>query len=188
MQDFEKLLEDLGAIKKGHFELTSGLHSAFYVEKFRLLEKPELSTVFCKNIADHFVDKAIDTVAGPTTGGIIIAYDVARYLGKRAIYAEKENGKRVFRRGFDIKPGERVLVVDDILTTGGSIVKTAKAVEEKGGKVVSLAVFVNRSSGDISLPYYLYSVYSLSIEKYEPGDCPLCKKGIPLETPGSKHL
>lgn len=188
MINYRNLLDDLGAVKKGHFELTSGLHSEYYIEKFRLLEKPEISTLFCKDIADHFNNENIETVAGPTTGGIIIAYDVANYIKKRAIYAEKVDGRRVFRRDFKITKGERILVVDDILTTGGSIVETAQSAEEKGGIIVGLAVFINRSSESIRLPYPLYSVYSIDIEKYAKEDCPLCRRNIPLTIPGSKNL
>jgi orotate phosphoribosyltransferase len=119
--DAERIFREAGAVIEGHFLLTSGLHSPVYWEKFRVLEQPRYTERLCRMIAKHFHDQNVQLVAGPTTGGVIISYEVARQLGLRSIFAEREGTTRVFRRGFEITPGERVLVVDDILTTGGSI-------------------------------------------------------------------
>jgi orotate phosphoribosyltransferase len=183
----EKMLRDNGAILKGHFLLTSGLHSDVYFEKFMILEKPQVSSLLCSNIALHFCTREIDKVIGPTTGGTILAYEVAKQLGILAGIAEDSGeGKRVIKRGSAVKEGERILIVDDVLTTGGSLKATIDAVEEMGGKVVGVGVLIDRSEQSLNIPYPFYAVYEHSVENYKPDDCPLCKKGIPLMRRGGK--
>lgn len=185
MNNIEEILKGYGVLKRGHFLLTSGLHSEYYFEKFRILEHPELVTLFAKRIVEEFKDKEIDLVCGPTTGGIIIAFEVARQLGKRCIFSEKGDKGRVIRRGFKIREGERILVVDDVLTTGGSIQDTLKSLYPFKPEIVGVAVLIDRATQPvISMPYF--SIYKRPIKNYSPEDCPLCKKGIPLETPGGK--
>ncbi len=128
--EIEEVFIKSGAVLQGHFLLTSGLHSPVYWEKFKILQHPQYTAQLCGMIADHFRNQKIDVVAGPTTGGIILAYEVAKQLGVRSIYAEKEGTIRVFRRSLSLSPGERVLVVDDILTTGGSVRQVVDAVQE----------------------------------------------------------
>jgi orotate phosphoribosyltransferase len=170
---------------EGHFELTSGLHSGKYFEKFRLLEHPEITEQVCKKIAQKFEGKA-KVVAGPTTGGIILAYEVARQLKGRCIFAEKSKDGRVIRRGFKLKKGEKVIVVDDILTTGGSILATIRAVEELGGKVIGVGVIIDRSEKEVSFNVPLFSVVKVKVKNWLPKECPLCKKGIPVTIPGGR--
>ena len=173
------ILREAGAILQGHFELTSGRHSDTYLEKFRVLQFPQYTEHLCRLIAARFQGQHVDLVAGPTTGGIILAYEVGRQLGVRGIFAEGD-GQRTFRRGFRIGPGERVLVVDDILTTGGSVREVLSAVREAGGQPVGVAVLVDRTGGgaDFGLPFH--ACLTLDIDAYEASDCPLCAQGVPL--------
>ncbi len=175
-----------GAILEGHFLLTSGLHSPVYWEKFRVLQHPHYTERLCGFIADHYRRSEVQVVAGPTTGGIIIAFEVARQLGVRSIFAEKEGGKRVFRRGFTLESGERVLVVDDVLTTGSSISEVMEAVARLGGIVIGVAVLVNRAEQDKQFGVPLFNCLRTVTPTYTPSDCPLCAAGIPLTRPGSE--
>ncbi len=185
MNDIEEILKRYGVLKRGHFLLTSGLHSEYYFEKFRILEHPELVSLFANRIIEKFKDKKIDLVCGPTTGGVIIAFEVARQLGKRCIISEKGEKGRVIRRGFKIREGERVLVVDDVLTTGGSIRETLKSLSPFNPEIVGVAVLIDRTTQPlIDIPHF--SIYKRPVKNYPPEDCPLCKRGVPLETPGGR--
>jgi len=187
------MFEKAGALLKGHFLLTSGLHSPVYWEKFQVLQYPEYTEALCRQIADNFRAQNIQVVAGPTTGGVILAYETARQLGVRGIFAEKaekagpskESGERVFRRGFSIKPGERVLLVDDILTTGGSIREVIAAIRKLEGNLVGIGVMVDRSDGAVDFGVPLFSCIRSEAITYQPGECPLCKANIPLTKRGS---
>jgi orotate phosphoribosyltransferase len=183
--DPERIFREAGAVIEGHFLLTSGLHSPIYWEKFRVLEQPRYTERLCHMIADYFREKNVQLVAGPTTGGVIISYEVARQLGVRSIFAEREGATRVFRRGFEVKPGERVLVVDDILTTGGSIFEVISELRRKSGQLIGVGVLVDRSEGIVDLGVPLFSCHKTSVPTYRPDECPLCRKGIPLSKPGS---
>lgn len=184
-ETIEKLLVDNGVILKGHFLLTSGLHSGLYFEKFRILENPKLTVLLCSKIAGHFSSYGIEKVIGPTTGGIILAYEVAKQLGVYAGIAEENGkGKRVIRRGSGIKKGEKILVVDDVLTTGGSIKATIDAVLEGGGEVSGVSVLIDRSEETVNFGFPFYAVYKKIVENYDKKDCPLCKQGIPLTSLG----
>jgi len=181
----EEIFEKSGAILKGHFLLVSGLHSPVYWEKFRVLQSPTYTEQLCRLIANHFRKQKIQVVAGPTTGGIILAFEVARQLGVRGIFAEKEGEKeRAFRRGFSINPGERVLIVDDILTTGSSIHQVMAAVERHGGTIVGIGVLVDRSEQKVEFGVSLFSCHRAETPTYQPQDCPLCAAKIPLVRPG----
>jgi len=169
----------------GHFLLTSGKHSRFYFEKFRVLQQPADAALFCRAIAENFKDAAIETVIGPTTGGIIIAFEVAREMGKKAIYAERTPEGRGFLRGMSLVKGEKVLVVDDVMTTGGSVLETIEAVKKAGAELKGVAVFIDRSAEkpDFGAPFF--SLYHEKVETFDPENCPLCKEGIPLAKHGS---
>jgi orotate phosphoribosyltransferase len=181
----EKIFQEAGALLKGHFLLTSGRHSPLYWEKFRVLQYPHYTERLCRLISKHFREQRVQVVAGPTTGGIILAFEVARQLGIRGIFAEKEGAKRAFRRGFTIDPGERVLVVDDILTTGGSIREVIAAVQELDGSVVGVGVLVDRSEQPAEFGVPLFSCLRSMVETYDARDCPLCAAHVPLVKPGS---
>lgn len=183
----ERLLREAGALLEGHFQLSSGRHSGVYVEKFRLLERPPQTDALCRMIADWARERSPQVVAGPTTGGIIVSYEVARHLGLRSIFAEKEEGGgpdgsvgRSFHRGFTIAPGERVLVVDDVLTTGGSVRDVLDAVRAMGGEPLAVAVLIDRSGGSADFGVPLFSCLALDLPSYEPADCRLCAQDVPL--------
>ncbi len=188
MNDVEEIFEQSGAILRGHFLLTSGLHSPVYWEKFRVLQYPNYTEELCRRIADHFRNQAVQVVAGPTTGGIILAFEVARQLGVRGIFAEKEaSGERTFRRGFAVNPGERVLIVDDILTTGSSIREVMAAATKQRGVVIGIGVLGDRSEKEPEFGVPLFSCYRAETPTYTPEECPLCAAGIPLVKPGSSQ-
>ena len=176
-----------GAVLKGHFVLTSGLHSPVYWEKFRIIENPAAAVPLCQMIAEHFKDKGIELVVGPTTGGIILAFEVARLMGLPAAFAEKvPSGEREFRRGFKIKLGEKILVVDDILTTGKSIQEVFDAVAKHKGDIVGVGVLVDRSETPLNFGASLFSCLRVAnLPAYKPEDCPLCRAEQPLTKPGS---
>ena len=156
-----------------------------YWEKFRVLEYPHYTEKLCQLIAQHYKSQNIEVVAGPTTGGIILAFEVARQLGIRGIFAEKEGQLRSFRRGFTIKSGERVLIVDDVLTTGGSVKEVIQAVNKLQGNIVGIGILVDRSQTGIDLGIPLYSCLISATQTYNPSNCPLCASGMPLIKPGS---
>jgi len=186
--DVEGLFRSAGAFLEGHFVLSSGRHSPRYLEKFQVLQWPERTERLCAAIVERVRDLGIETVAGPTTGGIILAHEVGRQLGTRAVYAERaEDGPgRVFRRGFQLREGERVLVVDDIMSTGGSVDETIAAVRAAGATPVAAAVLVDRSGGTAhtsGVPYF--GLWEVAIDSYDPGSCPQCAKGVPVRKPGT---
>lgn len=196
----EALFRASGAFREGHFQLKSGRHGDAYVEKFAVLSDPAATSELCGYWAARVGGEGfVDLVAGPTTGGVILAFETARQLGVRSIFAEEVRDgdgttHREFRRGFSITPGERVLLVDDILTTGGSLLAMIPAVEALGGEIVECAVMVDRSGGRTTLTspttgrvYPLRSLWQLDLPTYEPGaaTCPRCAAGDALYAPGS---
>lgn len=187
--DFEDLLRQVGALKDGHFVLSSGRHSDRYVEKFDLLRHPKATELACAGIVEQLGDVVpIDVVAGPTTGGILLAFEVARQLEKPAAYAERaESGSlaREFRRGTTFEPGSRILVVDDILTTGGSVRETLAALEQHDVTPIAVAVLVDRSGGTVDLGFPLIALSQMQIDTWSPDQCPLCSDGVPLTKPGT---
>ena len=186
MNNVEEIFQKAGAILKGHFLLASGLHSPIYWEKFQILQFPNYTEQLCCMIADHFREQEIQVVAGPTTGGIILAFETASQLGIRGIFAEKEGAtERAFRRGFSINPEERVLIVDDILTTGNSIRQVMAAVTKQGGIVIGIGILVDRSEPGVEFGVPLFSCLRSITPTYTPQDCPLCATHIPLVKPGS---
>ena len=188
MINVEEIFHQSGAILKGHFLLASGVHSPIYWEKFRVLQYPNYTEQLCRLIADHFRKQRIQVVAGPTTGGIILAFEVARQLGVRGIFAEKTvTAERAFQRGFSINPGERVLIADDILTTGSSIREVMAAVTKQGGIVIGIGVLVDRSEQKAEFGIPLFSCYRSVTVTYPPQDCPLCAAQIPLVKPSSSQ-
>jgi orotate phosphoribosyltransferase len=199
----EELFRLSGALTEGHFQLKSGRHSERYLEKFLVLQDPAATSELCGYWAAAYRrpdgQPLVDVVAGPTTGGVILAFETARQLGVRGIFAEEVTGadgakRRAFRRGFRVEPGERVLLVDDILTTGGSLLAMLPAVEAAGGEILGCEVLVDRSGGlgtltspETGRVYPLSALWTLDVPTYEPGPatCPRCEDGTPLDTPGS---
>jgi orotate phosphoribosyltransferase len=183
--DLLQLLRDAGALKDGHFQLSSGRHSGQYVEKFDLLRRPEATSRICTLFADRYRPEDIDVVVGPTTGGVILAFEVARQLGCLAAYAERSDDGREFRRGTQFGPNARVLVVDDILTTGGSIRETLAALSKHPVVVVAVAVLVDRSGSGVDFGVPLSALAALDIPTWDADACPLCRSGVPLVKPGT---
>lgn len=199
----EALFRSSGALRDGHFLLKSGRHGDRYLEKFQVLQYPASVVELCGFMADMVRGAdgrpAIDVVVGPTTGGVILAFEVARQLGVRGIFAEEVRdadggSRREFRRGFAIAPGERVLLVDDILTTGGSLLAMLPAIESAGGELVLASVIADRSGGlretvspTSGRSYPVRSLWVLDVPTYEAGSatCPACAAGLPLIAPGS---
>ncbi len=171
----EAALRESGALLEGHFLLASGRHSAQYIEKFRLLEQPRLTSRLCAEIARRFADDGIECVVGPVTGGIILAFEVARILGVRAVYAERADDGKGFalRRGFELKPNEKCLVVEDIVTTGGSAQKVVELVRENSGEVMGVALLVDRSNGALRIDApRVESLLTMQVESWAPGEEP----------------
>ena len=181
-----QLLEDAHVLQTGHFRLTSGRHSDKYMQCARVFEDAKYSEPICKDIADAFRDEKIDLVVGPAIGGVIISYEVARQLGVRNIFAERENGVMTLRRGFAVEPGTQVLVVEDTITTGGSVKEVIALVKEKGGEVIGVGSVVDRSNGLVDFGVPLHAAISMEVVSYEEADCPLCKQGLPIIKPGSR--
>jgi orotate phosphoribosyltransferase len=182
-------LRAVGALKEGHFLLASGRHSGQYVEKFDLLRQPRATERACRDLITKLGQLAeVDLVVGPTTGGILLAFEIARQLDLPAAYAERAGegqNARAIRRGTWIEPGTNVLVVDDILTTGGSIRETLAALDEWKAEVRAVAVLVDRSGGNVDFGVPLVGLTTMTIETWTPEECPLCREGIPLEKPGT---
>ena len=181
----EEMFRKSGAILEGHFILTSGRHSPVYWEKFKVMQYPQYISQLCGMIAEHYKNESIDLVAGPTTAGIILAFEVARQMGVSAIYAEKaENKTFAFKRGAAISPGDRVLVVDDVLTTGGSIREVIVAVKERKGIVIGVGVLVDRTEQKLDFGAPLFGCHHVEAVSYAPDNCPLCVANIPIVKPG----
>ncbi|HUZ00873.1 MAG TPA: orotate phosphoribosyltransferase [Thermomicrobiaceae bacterium] len=185
--DFEQTLREVGALKDGHFVLTSGRHSDRYVEKFDLLRRPRTTELVCHELVSLVAPLKPSVVAGPTTGGILLAFEIARQLGVAAAYAERSGrgAEREFRRGTTFSPGSRVLVVDDIVTTGGSVRETLDALARHEVDVVGVAVLVDRSGGQVDFGVPVSALSQLIIPSWDPDECPLCARGSIPAKPGS---
>ncbi len=186
-EEILQILKDSGALLEGHFVLTSGLHSPQYIEKFRVLERPRYTEILCKAIAESNKDKGVSVVVGPMTGGIILAYETARHLGSRFMFTERVGGKMKFRRGFSLAPTDRVLVVEDIITTGGSVIEVINQVKKHGSDIVGLSCLVDRSSGNAKFDVPFTPLLVMDTANYPPESCPLCKSGSIAVKPGSTN-
>ena len=185
-QDIILLFTSTGALLTGHFQLTSGLHSRQYLQCALVLEDPRNAEKIGRLLADKFKGVPIDVVVAPAIGGILVAHETARALGVRSLFTEREAGVMTLRRGFTIVPGERVLVVEDVVTTGGSTRETMDAVSRAGGSVVGAGSLVDRSGGEVDLGVPRRALLTLYVPAYEPADCPLCRQGEPAVKPGSR--
>jgi orotate phosphoribosyltransferase len=189
MTDAEVLraFEDAGAILSGHFRLTSGRHSDRYVQCARVLEDPALTARLAEAMVRRFGERPVDLVAAPAVGGIIIGFAVALALGVKFIFSEREAGQMTFRRGFTVAPGDRVLVVEDVVTTGGSVAEVIELVRASGGEVAGVVSLIDRG-GPKAFDAEYVPLLRLQVESWEPGECALCKAGVPLYAPGSRDL
>jgi len=189
-EEVMKKFEQAGAIQKGHFKLTSGVHSDTYIQCAQVMQYPGFMHNLCSELGRKFRGEDIDVIVGPAIGGIIISHVMAQVLGPwvRAIFTERENSKMTLRRSFEIKKNEKVLVVEDVTTTGGSVREVIDIVKERRGQVVGIGVLIDRSGGRIDFGVKMKSLLTLDIKSYQPEECPLCKKGVPVIKPGSREL
>ncbi len=177
------LLKKTGVIMEGHFLLTSGRHSSRFLQCSQLMQHPEYAGALCRLMAEPFRGEGVETVIGPAMGGVILAYEVARALGAKAIYAEPSEGKMVLRRGFKIEAGEKVLIVEDAVSTGGSVQKVIDLLKSNEAEIIGVAVIVDRTAGNLNLGIPTAALLQMQIESFEPEACPLCQAGQPLQKP-----
>lgn len=189
-QQVLSIFKESGALLDGHFQLTSGLHSNQYFQCAKVLQYPDHATALCSDIASRFAGSAIDVVIAPAMGGIVVGQEVGRLLGARTLFTERKEGVMQLRRGFEIHRGERVLVCEDVVTTGGSVFEVIKIVNELGGKVAGVGFIVDRSGGRVKFAMehggIQHSVLEMDVVTYKPEACPLCKQGLAVEKPGSR--
>jgi orotate phosphoribosyltransferase len=184
-----EILKEAEVLLEGHFLLTSGRHSNQYMQCAKILQYPQFAEEIAKGLAEEFKDDSIDVVIGPAMGGIIIAYELARQLKAKNLFAEREEGKMTLRRNFTIPKGARVLVAEDVITTGGSVWEVIDIVKEQGGILAGVAVLVDRTNGKVDFETKLRAALTAEVTSYPSEDCPLCQEGkIPLVKPGSRKL
>lgn len=181
--DITELLEKTEAMLTGHFELSSGLHSNRYFQCAKLLQYPEIAGAVGAELAKN-INKEIDVVVGPALGGMIIAHEVARSLNKKSIFVERKDGEMSLRRGFEINKGDKVIIIEDVITTAKSALEAAKVIESHGGEIVSYGCIVDRSQGKTGLN--IKSLIKMDPEVFNPNDCPMCKSGSKAVKPGSR--
>jgi len=178
-----------GALLEGHFLLSSGRHSPVYLQCALVLQHPALAEDLCRRLARAFADEGVETVLAPAIGGVVVAHEVARALGGRAVFAERAAGRMTLRRGFALARGERTLLVEDVVTTGGSLREVQQLAEGAGADVVAVAALVDRTGGaDAGFGMPLTALVRLEAPTYVPEDCPQCRQGLPLVKPGSRDM
>ncbi len=182
-----KLLTDTGALLTGHFRLSSGKHSDKYIQCALLLQWPEYAAIVASEIRKLFNDKKINIVIGPAIGGITLAYETARAFKARGLWTERKNDKMILARGFKIQKGENVLVVEDVITTGGSVGEVIELVEEMEGNIVGVSSIINRANATDIKGYPFKSLLKVDFKTFEPDSCPLCEKGFEIYSPGSRN-
>lgn len=185
-EEIIQIYKENGAMLEGHFLLTSGRHSDRYLQSALVLRDPRTVEILARELVSRIPAENIDIVIGPAIGGITLAYEVARQVGALALFAERENGQMTLRRGFSIPAGAKVLVVEDVITTGGSVLEVIELVKAAGAEVVGAASLVDRSNGQVNLGYPYYSLLPMEVVSWDTADCPLCKKGTPAIKPGSR--
>lgn len=182
------ILRECEALLEGHFLLSSGRHSNRYCQCARLLQYPDKAEQVLSIVADKVKDIDFDIVVGPAMGGVVVAYELARQLNKPGIFTERQEGIMTLRRGFEIKNGQKVIISEDVITTGKSSLEVAKLIEELGGEVVALCSIVDRREEGVEVPYPVYSAIKLEVNSYEKEECPLCSAKIPYVKPGSRNI
>ncbi|MEM1483972.1 orotate phosphoribosyltransferase [Oscillospiraceae bacterium PP1C4] len=185
----EEVLRESGVLLEGHFLLTSGKHSNKYMQCAKIFRHTKYSEELCSALAEMYKDEKIDVVIGPAMGAVQMAYEVSRSVGCENFFTEREDGKMVLRRGFEITPGMRCLLVEDVVTTGGSVAEVAELVKASGGVVVGIGSIVDRSNGKVDFGVPFKAVYPVEVISWEADQCPLCKDGkLPVVKPGSRKL
>jgi len=184
--DVQQTLIDKGALLKGHFLLSSGLHSEAYLQGARVLQFPDIATQLGAQLAKSFKDIPVDVVVAPALGAVLVSFEVARALGVRSLFVERVEGTFRLRRGFEIQAGEKILVVEDVVTTGKSTREVLDLVRQSPGELVGVGCLVDRSSQDLNFGVNFRSLLKLEIKTYNPPDCPSCQQGAPVIKPGSR--
>ena len=187
-QEIIAMLKEAGVLLEGHFLLTSGRHSDKYMQCAKIFQDAKYSVPLCAELVAQYRDENVELVIGPAIGAISMSYEVGKQLGVRNIFAERENGVMTLRRGFTIEKGERVLIVEDVVTTGGSVREVMDLVRDCGGEIVGVGSIVDRTGGKIDFGVPYRSAFSMDITSYEPDHCPICKTGMPLVKPGSRAV
>jgi len=182
-----KIFQKSGALLEGHFQLTSGLHSPTYFQCARVLQYPEYNQLLTQRIVAHFKSESIDVVISPAIGGIVVGQEVGRQLGVRTVFAERKDGNMQLRRGFELGSGEKVLVCEDVVTTGGSVNEVIDLVRSVGANVKGVGMIVDRSNGSVEFSAEQYAVVQFEAKTFSPKTCPLCQKGILIQKPGSRE-
>jgi orotate phosphoribosyltransferase len=180
------IFKETGALLEGHFILTSGLHSKTYFQCAKVFQYPWHAQTLCQDIADHYKEDILDLVISPAIGGIVVGQEIARLLNIRSIFAERVDGKMTLRRGFEVTQGEKVLVVEDVTTTGGSVREVMDAVERLGGLIQGVTAIVDRSGGNAQFGVPYFSLFQMEVKNYQPDQCPMCKAGETPVKPGSR--
>lgn len=181
-----EIFRKTGALQEGHFLLSSGLHSNIYFQCALVLQYPDLTTLFCKEIADYFSQFDFDTVISPALGGILVGQEVARLLSKRSIFTERTDGQMTLRRGFSLKPSEKVLICEDVVTTAKSTREVLEVVNSYNAIAIGLGSIVDRTKENPKLDFPFFSTIKIEAETYQPDNCPLCRQNIPFIKPGSR--
>ncbi len=185
----EEILRESGVLLEGHFLLTSGRHSNKYMQCAKIFRHTKYSEELCAALAEQYKEEKIDVVIGPAMGAVQMAYEVSRAVGCENFFTERVEGKMVLRRGFEVTQGMRCLLVEDVVTTGGSVKEVAELVKEAGGIVVGIGSIVDRSNGTVDFGVPFKSVYPIEVVSWETDECPLCKEGkLPAIKPGSRNL
>lgn len=187
-KEIMRIFESTGALLKGHFLLSSGLHSGQYLQCALILQHPKYAESLCAEIARRFDGDRVTAVCGPALGAVVVSYEVARAMGVRSIFCERREGKMTLRRGFSVGPDDSVLVVEDVITTGTSVKEIIEIMRREGAGVVGIGVICDRSSQPIDFGARFESLIKLDIKNFSARDCPLCKEGIPIQKPGSKMV
>ena len=183
-----EIYERTGGLLRGHFLLSSGLHSDIYLQSALVLQHPTHAEALCRELAKPFKGNGVQVVLAPAIGGILVAHEVARALGARCLFGEREDGVMRLRRGFSLEHGERCLVVEDVITTGGSTREVIRVVEDAKGVLVGVGALIDRSGGTAQFPVKKAALATLTVPTYKPEDCPLCKAGTPAVKPGSRAM
>lgn len=181
-------LKEVEALLEGHFLLSSGKHSDRYCQCAKLLQYPDKAAKVLKVVADKLKEVDFNLVVGPAMGGVVVSYELARQTGKPGIFAERENGEMTIRRGFQINKGDKIIISEDVVTTGKSSLEVAKVIEGLGAEVIGISCIVDRRAEGVVIPYPIYSAIKLDINVYEKENCPMCKEGTPYIKPGSRNI
>ncbi|MCK9328254.1 MAG: orotate phosphoribosyltransferase [Candidatus Cloacimonetes bacterium] len=181
----EEILKETKALLQGHFLLTSGKHSEYYVEKIKIINNPKYVDLLCDKLANLLKDIECDVIVGPAYGGIVLAYEVAKKLKKKFVFTQRKNEVMTIRSGFDIKAGDKAVIIEDIITTGGSVKEVIELLNSKQINIQAIGCIVDRSGGNAKFDHKLVALHTMNIETFEENECPLCKQNIPLVKPGA---